>query len=220
MSEWSKKLTTEALREVVSQAVWSYWPYGGGPLVSALFAYTSGYNLAVIWAFALFSFAMIALALNNFSQWMRAQTPADKVDFVGVSVGVKNDTADPPRLEGIKLGVALLSRAGFPIEIRMDDLETQIADRVPSKAFKGTCLTVGQGGVAQFGSAMIELSDIERSNKILYGRLKAAVSYGRPGKLKHGKEQQVYLALKFDKDGNFEGVEQSVTEFAGPDTSA
>ena len=76
------KISKEALREVVSQVVWSYWPYWGTPLMSALLAYAGGSHVADIWLVSLFSFAMISIALNNLSQWMSAQTPAGKVDFL------------------------------------------------------------------------------------------------------------------------------------------
>src|SRR5262245_29350278 len=133
------------MREVLSQIIWSYWPYWGAPLVSAILAYNSGYPPTIIFMAALGAFALIAVGLNNFAQWMAAQSASGKVDFVAPTVGIKNlDGKDPPELEGLKLGVALRNTAPFQMEIRLDDLETQIGDRVPSEAFHQRSVTVGR----------------------------------------------------------------------------
>ena len=73
--------------------------------------------------------------------------------------------------------------------------------------------------MSRFVNALIELSDIERGRRVLYGRIKATVSYGRPGRLRHSAEKQLYLALKFDRDGNFENAEVSETEFSKEDAA-
>lgn len=209
------KMSKEALREIVSQIIWSYWPVWGAPLVSAVLAYASGYNLAVIWLFTLFSFAMIALALNSFSQWRTAQSAAGKVEFLLPSIGVVNfDGKDPVKLRGIKLGAVLRSTAIFPMEVRIDSLETQIGDRVPGEAFKVRSVTGTRGTAVQFNNGMINLADLERANKLVHGRISASATYGRPGRLKYSLDQVWYMAFKFDKDGNLEGAEPSHTAFA------
>jgi hypothetical protein len=83
MAKWSKTLSGEALKEVISQIVWSYWPYWGAPIVSATLFYMNGYPSGVIFMVALSAFALIAMALNNVSQWLAAKSAAGKVDYLG-----------------------------------------------------------------------------------------------------------------------------------------
>jgi hypothetical protein len=211
MADWPKRLSREAAREVASQIVWSYWPYWGAPAVSAILFYIRGYSAEIIFMAALGAFAVVAVGLNNFSQWIATQSASGKVDFVAPTVGVKMDDSSPPALEGLKLGVALLSTAPFPMEIRVDDLETQIVDRVPGDAFYARSITITRGHAAQFNNSLISLGDMDRAGKVLYGHINASVSYGRPGKLRHTITRHWYMALKFDKEGNFENAEPSLT---------
>jgi len=215
MPEWPRKFSKAAAWEVASQVLWAYWPYWGAPVVSALLAYTGGYSPTIIFMVALGAFAIIAISLNNFAQWRSAQSPSGKVDFIAPWVGVKNDdTKSPPQLHGLKLGAVLRSTAIFPMEIRIDDLETQIGDRVPTQAFYVRSVTVTQGMTAQFGNSLIDLSSLERANQVIYGRIKASVMYGRPGRLNYPAVHQWYMAFKFDGDGNLATAEPSLTEFA------
>lgn len=211
MAEWSKKFSLEAIREIISHIVWSYWPIWGAPLISGLLAATSDYNAAEVFNFALFAFAMIVLALNNFSQWTEARSAAGKVNVIVPVVGIKmDDTVDPPRLHGLKFGALLRSAAPFPIEIRIDDLQTQIGDRVPTEAFYVRSVTVGRGAGAQFTNGLIDLSSVDRANKVIEGHISVSATYGKPGELKYPAEQQWKMTLKFDKDGNFEGAEPTL----------
>jgi hypothetical protein len=215
MAKWPAILTKEAIREGTSALLWSYWPYWGAPIVSAILSYLGGYSAALIFLSALFAFAMVALGLNNFSQWAAVRTPADKVRFAVPSIGTVNNTSNPPALRGLKLGVGIQSVAPFPVEVQVDKLETQISDKVPVEPFFSRSTTIGQGGIAQFNNAVIELPKTMRKKKLLYGRISAEISYGRPGKLHYHAEHQYYLALMFDNDGNFQNAEVSTTEFSG-----
>lgn len=214
MSELPKKVTKEAAREVASQLFWSSWPYWGAPIVTGALAYANGYPSAVIFMMALGAFAIIAVALNNYAQWRERQSAAAKVDFVAPVIGIN---APDGKLRGFKLGVALRSTALFPMETRIDELETQIANRVPTEAFHVRTAPISRGTGTQYSNALIDLSDVDRAGKLLYGRISARVSYGRPGSLRHSIERQYYLAMKFDKDGNFENAEPSLTEFKTKD---
>lgn len=219
MADWPKKLSREALRDIISQTIWSYWPVWGAPIVSAVLAYSEGYPPTIIFMTALAAFALVALALNNFWQWTAAQSPSGRVDFLAPAVAAKTDDGSPPGLEGIKLGVVLRSTASFPMEIRIDELETQIGDRVPTQAFYVRSIEVSRGIGAQFMNALIKLSDLERANQTIYGHINASVTYGRPGRLKYPVEQQWYMAFKFDKAGNLVNAEPSLTSFVKPNGS-
>lgn len=210
MANWSKKLSGEAAREVASQLFWSYWPLWGGPIVSGVLFFLNGYPSGVIFMAAIGAFAIVALAMNNFSQWRAAQSAFGKVDFLAPAMGVMND-GDPPRLRGIKMGVAVRSTAIFPMEVRIDDLETQIGDRVPGTGFQPNSVTIAQGIAAQFNGAMIDMTGLERANCVLYGHISASITYGRPGYVKYPANITWYMAFKFDKDGNFVGAEPSLT---------
>ena len=59
-------------------------------------------------------------------------------------------SGNPATLEGLKLGVIVRSTASFPMEIRIDELETQIADRVPTEAFYARSVKTSQGLAAHF----------------------------------------------------------------------
>jgi hypothetical protein len=214
MAEWTKKLSGEAFREIVSQIVWSYWPYWGAPILSAALLYVNGYPVGVAFLAAIVAFAAIAVGLNNFSQWMSAQTPADKIDFLGPAIGIVKDNALPPTLRGIKLGVMLRSKAGFPVQLRLEELDTRIGDRIPRRDFAVSTIMIGEGGNARFLNSMISLRGMQLAHQLRYGRIQARVSYGRPGKLKYVVEREWYLALRFDANGNFDSVEASNVEFA------
>lgn len=214
MAELPKKLSKAAAREVASQLFWSAWPYWGAPIVTGALAYAGGYPSAIIFLMALGAFAMIALALNNYAQWRERQSAAGKVDFLAPAVAIN---APDGTLRGLKLGVALRSNALFPMEARIDELETQISNRVPSEPFYVRSVPISRGNAVQFTNAMINLADLERAGKILYGHISARISYGRPGNFRYSSERQWYLAIKFDKDGNFEGMEPSLTEFKTKD---
>jgi hypothetical protein len=215
MSEWQKRFSREAAREVISQIVWSYWPYWGAPLMSAILFHLNGYPSGIVFLAGLAAFALVALGLNNYSQWMATQSPSGRVDFLAPTLNLVGDlSTDPPTLRGIKLGVSLRSIAPFPMEIRIDDIVTQIGDRVPTEPFYGRSITVSRGIAATFNNGMIDLSTLDRADLLIYGRISAAATYGRPGRLKYPVQGQWYMALKFDKDGNFQTAESSLTEFS------
>lgn len=210
---WPKTFTREALRELFSSLVWSYWPVWGAPVVTTMLGYFGGYAPTLVFLFSLSAFALMAFGLNHFSQWQAARTPADKIRFTNPVIGIKSDeTQTPPRVVGIKLGISVHNAAQFPIEVRIDNLETQIANRVPAKQFFSRSINLSMAMVGQFNNAIIDLSAETLNNVGLIGKIKAAISYGRPGKLHHSADQQIWLAMKFDMHGQFVGAEPSVTE--------
>lgn len=212
-SSWSKKFTREALRELFSSLVWSNWPVWGASFVTAILSRAEGYEWTLIFLFSLAAFALMAFGLNHFSQWQAARTPVDKIRFAAATIGIKSDESKtPPRVVGIKLGVSVHNAAQFPIEVRIDKLETQIANRVPAEQFFSRSVKVSMGTTGRFTNATIDFSAETLNNKVLIGKIKATISYGRPGKLHHSSDQQYWLAMKFDKDGQFVAAERSTTE--------
>lgn len=211
---WFKKLTWGAAREAISGLVWSYWPIIGAPIVMGALSYLNNYPIAIIFILCLSAFAITALGLNNFSQWRAARSPVNKVRFFDPIIGVNlDDTQSPPKVRGIKLGIMVYNVAQFPIEVKLENLETQISDRVPSEGFKSLSLNIGIGGYGRFSNAIIDLSGETLKNTILIGKIKAAVSYGRPGKLKYSLQHQLWVAMKFNNDGQLVTAEPSVMEF-------
>lgn len=175
--------------------------------------YFEGYAPTLIFLFSLAAFALMALGLNHFSQWQAARTSADKIRFTAPIIGIKSDESQTPeRVEGIKLGVSIHNAAQFPIEIRIDNLETQIANRVPIDQFYPRSAKVTMGASVNFTNAIIDFSAETLNNVALIGKIKATISYGRPGKLHHSLDQQYWLAMGFDKNGQFVSAEQSITE--------
>jgi hypothetical protein len=214
MPGWPKAFTREAAREIVSQFVWSYWPYWGAPLMSAILGFVGGYSLLIIFMSAIAAFTFVALGLNQFSQWLAQQMTIEKVHFSAPFAGVTlHNENNPAELRGIKLGVILKTTANFPLEVRIDKLETKILDRIPSEDFYIRSVTAAPRGNVLFNNSMIDLSDIERANKLVYGRIYAVVSYGRKGNLRHQTERQWHLAIKFDENGALRTIEPNLNEF-------
>lgn len=184
--------------------------------MGGVLGWLGGYSPAIIFMLALGAFALIALGLNNITQWIVTRSPADKLRSAIPSVGVNLDeSVKPPKLKGIKLGVIFHNAAHFPLEIRIDELETQIRNRVPAeKFFCRSVVVYGPTGGAQFHNAQIELDDLDLRNQTIYGEVKAKAPYGRPGKLRYLREYRTYLAFKFDGEGNLTVVEPSLTEFS------
>jgi hypothetical protein len=154
MSGRAKKSTNAALREAVSNVVWSYWPIWGAPILSVILGYIGGYAPAIIFLFALGAFALIAWGLNNITQWSAARSPARKVRFMVPTVGVHLSNEKVPTLLGVRLGVSVVSDAPFPMEVRLDELETRIWDRLPpSEKFNTNSVILdGKGAVIQFNA--------------------------------------------------------------------
>jgi hypothetical protein len=213
MSEFAKKFTKEALREGLSNLVWAYWPMWGAPAMSAILFYLKHYPIEIIFSVSISTFAITAFGLNNFSQWFGARTAEGKANFGLPIVGIHRDeSVDPPKLLGLKLGMGVVSSAHFPMEIRIDELVTQISTRVPKEKFFQRSVAVNRAGGANFSNAVIDLSDLDLKNATIYGHIETKVSYGRPGKLKYNLERTTYLAFKFDKNGSFINAEPSLTE--------
>jgi hypothetical protein len=214
MSGRAKKWSKAALRETVSHIVWSYWPIWGAPILGVILGYLGGYAPVIIFLFALGAFALIALGLNNITQWSTARSPARKVRFMVPTVGVHLSNEKVPTLLGVRLGVSVVSEAPFPMEVRLDELETRIWDRVPSEKFNTNSVILdGKGAGIQFNGAAINLSDLDLKNKTIYGHISAKISYGRPGEFNYSSDYGSHLALKFDAKGKLAVVEPSVTNF-------
>lgn len=182
--------------------------------MSAILGVIGGYSSLIIFMSMIGAFAVVALGLNQFSQWLAEQVTVDKVHFAVPFAGVAlNDDSNPADLRGIKLGVLLRNSANFPVEVRIDKLETKILDRIPPDDFYVRSAEVAPKDGVAFNNSVIELSDIDLSNKLIYGRISASVSYGRPGKLKHQAERLWNLAIKFDQNGAFRSIEPNLNEF-------
>ena len=202
-----------AIGETISNLVWSYWPVFGAPVVTGILAYLGDYSFTLIFLFCLGAFAMIALALNQFSQWQAVRTPANKVVFGPPIIGLKRDTASsPPVFEGMKLGVTAHNTAQFPIEICLEKLDIQIADRIPAENFNRRTLIASKGTVVHFTGGLVDLSNVDLINASLLGKITGKILYGRPGKLNYQAEQTLWIAFKFDRHGQFLNAEPSVTE--------
>lgn len=206
-----KRLSKWATKEAISNLVWSYWPHVGAPVVMGTLTYLEGRSFDLIFLMSLGAFAAIAHGLNQFSQWQGARSPADKIRFASPVIGPLME-GSPAELTGIKLGVSIQNAAQFPIEVRLDDLETQISDRVPSEPFFIRSLELPIAGIGTFTNSVIKLDGEELKNEKLISTIKAKISYGRPGQLKYSAEQSYWLALKFNKRGQFEMAEVSTTE--------
>lgn len=211
---WLKKITLAAAKETISGLVWSNWPVIGVPIVMGALGFINNYDLTLIFLFCLVSFAMVTLGVNQFSQWQAAKSPEGKLQFGVPVVAVKENEKkdDFPAVQGLKLGLTLVSKAQFPLEAEVEELETQVGNRVPTeKLFEGT-MSIGMGGGGGFTSAIIDLAKDISKNVVLPGSIKAKVRYGRPGNLKHEIEKYLYLALKFDERGNLENIEHSIAD--------
>jgi len=210
-----KRIFQWIVGEFIAGLLWSYWPIYGAPLVAIGVAYLEGYQWTVIYMLGLGAFALVAFGLNNFSKWSATRTAAAKVEFGNTTLFVNtNNNVDPPRVRGIKLGVSAVNFAHFPIEVRIDALETQIANRVPLDPFESRSIKINRGMTAQFSNSLIDLSDMQLANTALLGRVVAKISYGKPGKLKYATEQTMYIAMKFDATGALATVERSLTELS------
>jgi hypothetical protein len=99
----------------------------------------------------------------------------------------------------------------FPVEVRIENLHTQIGNRVPAEAFFSRSVPVAVGDAAIFYNAEIAVDPTGPGRKVVLGRVNAEISYGRPGALKYRANAQYYLALVF-VDGAFTGLEHSTTE--------
>ena len=211
---WFRKLTWATARETLSNLVWSNWSIIGAPVVTGGLVYFEGYSLTFIFLFCLGAFAMVALGVNQLSQWQAAKSPEGKLQFGGHTVGVKiNEKKDGfPAVLGIKLGLSLVSKAQFPLEAEVKELETQIRDRVPKEPFFPRTIPIGMGGGGHFTNAIIDLEKDISKNAVFSGSIKAKLRYGRPGNLKYEMERNLYLALMFDERGNLASTEASITE--------
>ena len=211
---WLSRITWATARETISNLAWSYLPIIGVPIMTGALGILEGYSPTLIFLSCLVAFAMVTLGLNQFSQWRAARTPEGKLQFGPPVVAVKENEkkGDFPVVQGLKLGLSLVSKAQFPLEAEVEELETQVGDRVPTEKFTKSTMAIGMGGGGGFVSAIIDLAKDISKNAVLPGSIKAKVRYGRPGNLKHEVEKYLYLALTFDERGNLENVETSLTD--------
>lgn len=215
MANLARNFTRVALREFVSNLVWSYWPIWGAPIVIGALSWVQGRTLDVVVGAALVAFAFIAWGLNNLSQWRAARTPADKVLIAHPSVGLAhNDMQDRQKLTGIRLGIYAKNRAQFPLEISIDQLDTQVGDRIPSEQFYQRSLRAASAEVAHFTNGLIDLSQLSTTNSALLCRVRATISYGHTGNRKYNDTKQYYIALKLDEHSEVVSVDISHSEIA------
>ena len=84
---WRSKITWAAAREAISNLVWSNWPIIGAPIVTGAVSIYEGYSLTLIFLFCLGALAMVALGVNQFSQWQAAKSPEGKLQFGAAGPG-------------------------------------------------------------------------------------------------------------------------------------
>jgi len=182
--------------------------------VTGVLSYLGDYSLTLIFLFCLGAFAMVTLGVNQFSQWQDAKSPKGKLQFGApiLEVKINEKKNDFPAVVAVRLGLSVINRAQFPIEAEVEELETQIGDRVPIGKFFKRSMTIGMGDPGLFTNAIIDLSKDISKNAVLYGSIKAKIRYGRPGNLKYEMERSLYLALKFDERGSLVSHDASLTE--------
>ena len=182
--------------------------------MAATLGFLSGQSAFFVFLGCLFALAMIAHALFFMSQWQAVRNPADKLRIaLPVFSILQDDKTTPPKVRGVKLGIAVQNIAPFPIEVEISQLDTQFADKVPIEKFVSRSVVVGaSGGGEQFTNSLIDLSKEDLASQTHIGKIKGVIRYGRPGKLKHSAEQSYWVAAKFDKNGQHVGFEVSATE--------
>ena len=207
---WPKILTAEVIREGVGSLLWSNWLFWGLPVLTVYMGYIEELPWVYILLAFLFAFAMTALGLNQLRTWQVNRTPENKVQISIPHVGLVLDhTTTPKKVMVITLGINAVNSAQFPMEISIDKLDAQISNKVPTKEFSSRCIGLPIGQTATFTSHKIDLSGETLEGALLQGKLQGEISYGKSGNLKYSANKEWFLALRFDKNGMFEGMEAS-----------
>ena len=210
---WPKILTIAFISETLRDFLWSSWLVWAAPIVTGWLAYTEGWPWAIILVICLVAFAATAHGFNQYSQWQAIRTPADKIQIVDVSISVILDqNKKPSKVEYIKLGIIVRSIARFPMEARIDELETRVLNMVPDEAFfsRSVQLSISSGG--HFTNGAINVSQENLANRLIPAWVNASISYGKPNHLKYRASKQWYLALNFNDQGMLDNVDKSLTD--------
>ena len=214
MASIFSRISKGAIREVISNMVWSYWPVWGVPVMSALFAYVQ--KVPVFYGFigVVFSFCVTVWGLNNLTTWRNTRSAAYKVRISKPIIAIGPiDIKTKKGVKFISLGLSAINTADFPMEIQIDSLETRISDRVPKEGFFSRKVVADpRNGVAQFTNGRILLDNIDLSDAVIDGFISGSISYGKLNNIKYSESTQWHIRLSF-KEGNFVHADLSLTEF-------
>lgn len=158
-----------------------------------------GRELSIVLLFALMFFAFSAWGLYQFDQWRERVSVPNKLGVLGPRVGVAVNG------QAFELGLTLLSKASFPIEFEVVEIQTRIRNRVPDhQTDLPKTYTIPPNGQGWFHDGLIVLEDAVKEATET-GYIKFKIKYGRPGRLKYELIGHKRVALPFDKDCNFLG---------------
>jgi hypothetical protein len=105
---------------------------------------------------------------------------------------------------GMFLGVVLVSRAGTPIELDVQEVRTSLNEKYPPrKPFAKTKFIVPANGTAWFDDHVIDIGEPPRPGAI-EGFAEFKIKYGHPGALKYDLPIKKQVVVAFNAEGLFE----------------
>lgn len=199
MRWFKKRVAGGTAQAVTSHIVATYILPLGAPVVTVVIGYISDLPWFWIWLGALASFALVSHGLLRCSEWWERRRVEGKLSLVSPTITLIQK-------KGYALGVKVQNSAVFPIEVELEELRTQINNKIPSgKRQIKTRFSVPPG---LFGWFIDNPIDVETAKPgIIEGTLEAKLIYGHVGsRLSYRLEEKKRITVRVDEQGHWVGT--------------
>lgn len=147
---------------------------------------------------AVITFSAISIGLLSFSKWRYRSKVQDKLVFS--SVRVNQRTLDNSSEGSMCLGFAVISKALFPIEFKVERLVTSVGNNhSPKKDYTNDSFVIPIKGDGWFDDHSIDIK--QKLTTADEGVVDFELSYGRPGNLKYKLKQKKRVYFNLSEDG-------------------
>lgn len=178
------------------------WPLVIGPVVTAVLGLAGGVPMMWVWVAALASFAFMTHGLLRLNEWIDRTSANGKLDIIEPTIQITGaETVEPIEIASAQIGVSLGNRAIFPMEFRVERIDTRFADRVGSvKNYANRGGVIAPNSVSFFRDSAIT---IEKPRLILErkgyeSRIDILISYGKPGGKRFTIERSFAISVFVD----------------------
>lgn len=180
-----------------SQAIWPWLAPIGAPVVAALLGWAQGAPIMYVWVGTCLAFAAATTGVLRLEEWLARRRVEDKLVLAQCRfarhVGGGGNFA---------LGFAVNNRADFPIQFEIEDLRTQIDNRVPppvSGPISPRRVTVSPGGVGWWDDQLIKISPPRPG--VITGEIEFRIRYGRVGRPRYKLSGRHRVSVQFSDAG-------------------
>lgn len=198
---WSSLSRMRLLQRLTIEALWEAtrtWilPFAI-PAVGAVMGWFQDIPLFYLYVSVVVMFASACTGLARFSEWRYENRVEDKLIFHNIRVTIERNANG--KVGFIKLGFIVHNSAKFPIQFRVEKLNSQfMEDFPPKKEIKRDGLTVAPGNVGWFDDEAIVPTTLLTIGQYAKGSIQFCLKYGRPNLLDCTLSGKKNVFFRFD----------------------